>query len=57
MVTYAILLLGLQQLFNMFGYLLEFWYSDGEINIINKYSFTFVLCNVCVKLLCLLILH
>ena len=44
MVTYAILLLGLQQLFNLFRYLLELWYSDGEINI--KYSFTFVLCNV-----------
>ena len=40
--TMNLLLLGLQ----------EFWYSDSKINIL--YSFTCVLCNVCLKLPCLL---
>ena len=33
--------LGLQQIFDSFGYSLEFWYSNSKINI--RYSFTYVL--------------
>ena len=37
----TLLFLGLQQIFDSFGYSLEFWYSNSKINI--QYSFTYAI--------------
>ena len=44
MCMYVCCILGLQQIFDSFGYSLEFWYSNSKINI--RYLLTCVLCNV-----------